>query len=101
MIDRLGGPLPAPGPRPADLKGQGPAQVGSLPARVDKPSALPPETGHPVAADVGRLIRQMASAPPVDASRIAELKARIEGGAYPVNPSAIADAMLAAERSRG
>lgn len=92
--------MPAPGLTPAELKGQGPSRLASLPDNSAGRPASPADASQP-AADVGQLVRTMASAPPVDAGRVGELKARIEGGAYRIDPSAIADAMLAAERSKG
>jgi flagellar biosynthesis anti-sigma factor FlgM len=57
--------------------------------------------------DVGRartsrsaLVADLAKAPPVNAARVAELKAQIEGGRYPLDPLRIADAMLKLDRGR-
>ncbi|MCM0033678.1 flagellar biosynthesis anti-sigma factor FlgM [Sandarakinorhabdus limnophila] len=46
------------------------------------------------------LVADLAKAPPVNAARVAELKAQIEGGRYPVDPLRIADAMLKLDRGR-
>ncbi len=48
----------------------------------------------------GGLIADMASAPPVNSARVAELRAQVAGGRYPVDPLAIADAMLRLERGK-
>lgn len=42
--------------------------------------------------------RSMASAPPVDSARVAELRDAIAGGRYAVDPARIADAMLRSEQ---
>ncbi len=46
------------------------------------------------------LVADMASAPPVNAARVAELRAQVAGGRFPVDPVAIADAMLRLDRSK-
>jgi flagellar biosynthesis anti-sigma factor FlgM len=48
----------------------------------------------------GGLVADMASAPPVNSARVAELRAQVAGGRYPVDPLAIADAMLRLERGK-
>lgn len=104
-IDRTGGISPATGFKTAERVG---AEVQArAPLRLDATSVAgapagvqqPPGSSGPV--EVGRIVRELAGSPPVDSARVAALKARIEGGAYPLDPAAIADAMLASERSRG
>ena len=53
-------------------------------------------------ASTGRsaLVADLAKAPPVNVARVAELKAQIQGGRYPVDPLRIADAMLKLDRGR-
>jgi flagellar biosynthesis anti-sigma factor FlgM len=46
------------------------------------------------------LVADLAKAAPVNAARVAELKAQIEGGRYPLDPLRIADAMLKLDRGR-
>jgi flagellar biosynthesis anti-sigma factor FlgM len=46
------------------------------------------------------LVAELAKAPPVNAARVADLKAKIEGGRYPIDPLRIADAMIALDRGR-
>ena len=46
------------------------------------------------------LVAELAKAPPVNGARVAELKAQIEGGRYPLDPLRIADAMLKLDRGR-
>lgn len=51
---------------------------------------------------VGRspLVADLAKAPPVNAARVAELKAQMQAGRYTVDPLRIADAMLKLDRTR-
>jgi negative regulator of flagellin synthesis FlgM len=55
-----------------------------------------------IAARAGRssLVTDLAKAAPVNAARVAELKAQIQAGRYPVDPLRIADAMLKLDRTR-
>ncbi len=46
-----------------------------------------------------RLEKNLASLPPVDENRVAEVKSAIENGDYEIDSRAIADAMLRFERS--
>jgi negative regulator of flagellin synthesis FlgM len=46
------------------------------------------------------LVADLAKAPPVDAVRVAALKAAIDGGSYRIDPDAIAAAMLRLDRGR-
>lgn len=84
---------------------------GAKPTLVQTPSAVEgarnPKLTRPVAANLPQavlsreatgLVQDMASRPPVDTSRVAELKARIDAGAFRVEPDRIADAMIAQER---
>ena len=50
------------------------------------------------AAEFKGVVRDMASAPPVDAGRVAALKSAITSGQYKPEPARIADAMLASVR---
>jgi len=52
------------------------------------------------AAEFKGVVRDMASAPPVDAGRVAALKSAITSGSYRTEPVRIADAMLASEGRR-
>lgn len=46
------------------------------------------------------LVKELASAPPVNAARVAELKLAIAAGRLPIDPDAIAGAMLKLDRGR-
>ncbi len=48
----------------------------------------------------GGLVAELASAPPVNAAKVEALRAQLAGGRYPVDPLAIADAMLRLERGK-
>lgn len=54
----------------------------------------------PIASDAGVSVEAdsalAATTPPVDAERVAEIRRAIEDGSYPVIPTRIADAMIAA-----
>jgi negative regulator of flagellin synthesis FlgM len=53
------------------------------------------------ASSVGAaLVADLAKAPPVDAARVAALKAAIDAGSYRVDPDAIAAAMLRLDQGR-
>ena len=54
----------------------------------------------PARAGRSALVVDMAKAPPVNAARVAEIKARIDAGSYAVDPLRIADAMLKLDRGR-
>ena len=74
----------------------------SLKARVTTPVAQAP-TIRPVETGSGRIddlaVTSVASAgaePPVDHERVAQIRKAIEQGRYPIVPTKIADAMIAA-----
>lgn len=48
----------------------------------------------PVTSELKGIVRDMATAPPVDAGRVAELKAGMISGSYRLQPERIADAMI-------
>lgn len=64
-----------------------PVQQPSLPARTAG------ATGEPV---VVRSPAHDPGEPPVDADRVAEIRRAIERGTYPIVPTRVADAMIAA-----
>lgn len=92
MIDGIsggGGPVRGPfGQRPAET---------TEPVRAARPAAQGQKaTGTGASA----LVRDLAAAPPVDAGRVADLRARIAAGTYRLDPQRIAAAMLALDRGR-
>lgn len=98
MIDGIsggGGALRGPiGQRSAPVE-----TTASDPARSLRRAA---PTNDTLAAKTGRsgLVAELAQAPPVNAARVADLKARIDAGTYTVDPLRIADAMLILDRGR-
>ena len=57
----------------------------------------------PAAAELSPLAtaaKALAAAPPVDAARVANVRAALASGSYAVDPHAIADAMLRLEAGR-
>lgn len=46
------------------------------------------------------LVKELASAPPVNAARVAELRAALQAGRLPIDPDAIAGAMLKLDRGK-
>lgn len=102
MIDGIsggGGPIRGPiGQRsaPAETTVQ---TTGADPARGLRRN-LPGNEFAPAPTGRSVLVADLAKAPPVNAARVAELKAQIEGGRYPVDPLRIADAMLKLDRGR-
>lgn len=79
----------------------GPAEApASDPAKkVGRIAAAAPVTGS--RAGVAGLVKQLASAPPVNAARVAELRANLEFGRFRIDPDAIARAMLSLDRGTG
>lgn len=98
MIDGIsgrGGPI-----RGAIGARTSPIETGTAdPARALRRTAA---AGEITTSRSGRsaLLADMASAPPVNAARVAELRAQIAGGRFPVDPVAIADAMLRLDRGK-
>ncbi|MCS6985888.1 MAG: flagellar biosynthesis anti-sigma factor FlgM [Sphingomonadaceae bacterium] len=68
--------------------GQGPARTVAT-----DPAAAHPPTG------LDTLVRELARAAPVDATRVDALRQAIEAGVYRPDPVRIAEAMIAAERA--
>jgi flagellar biosynthesis anti-sigma factor FlgM len=71
----------------------------SQPARVDG-GAASVRAAAPARPAAGTLVKELASAPPVNAVRVAQLQAEIAGGRFTVDPDAIAAAMLRLDRGR-
>ncbi len=94
MIDGIsGGGGPVRGP----LAGRTPATPAPDSTEPARPVA---RLGATARSGAGQLVAELASAPPVNQARVAELRAAIQGGRYPVDPDAIASAMLRLERGR-
>ncbi len=92
---------------PIELGPLGPQAARAVSAVAAKAVKDKPVTGQPVANDTARshasansaVVRSAALNPgpqPVDGERVAEIRRAIDQGRYPVLPTKIADAMIAA-----
>ncbi len=104
MVDSVSGNAASRSARPDLQLATGRDLVENRPGRLEVPGRVIPAgtgTSAPEAPDVvsrGReAARQMASEPPVDTRRVAELREAIAVGRYTVDPDRIADAMLQSE----
>ncbi len=89
------------------VSGGGKPPVNLLKA-VETPAARPSratEAGREATSvrsiEGGKLARQISSSPPVDASKVAEIRGKIATGSYHIEPERIADAMIGMEKGRG
>ena len=103
MIDGIGRASPqaavgrAPPPRTAVTVGNMPAKVSDADA-VSRVAGAAPVVGQGLAAsNLGRIGKDLAASPPVDAAKVATLKAAIASGDYRPDPAKIAERMLALE----
>ena len=88
MIDNIGrGALPRATVPTASRPG---VQPGTL---TPTAKSLP----EPVTA-MGRIAKDLATSPPVDAGRVAALRQAIQSGSYRIDPDRIAERMIALER---
>ena len=98
MIDGInggGGPIRSPFTARSQPAGETAASDPGKPLRRIAPAAA-------VGGSVGQsgLVKDMASAPPVNSARVAQLQAAIAAGRYPIDADAIAGAMLALDRGK-
>lgn len=98
MIDGISG-------RGGTLRGPIGARTAPIETGTTDPARAVRRTASPADMATGRsgrsaLVADMASAPPVNAARVAELRAQVAGGRFPVDPMAIADAMLRLDRGK-
>lgn len=78
-----------------------PIEIGPIaPVRAMRASPYPATPGREPAAEPESAVRieaaALAAAPPVDADRVAQVRAALAEGSYPLLPARIADAMIAA-----
>ncbi len=78
-----------------------PIEIGPIaPVRAMRASPYPATPGREPAAEPEPAVRietsALAVAPPVDADRVAAIRAALADGSYPLVPTRIADAMIAA-----
>lgn len=101
MIDGFGRNQPPRLQGPPKAVGAG---VPTPAAGTAAPNAAKPVTNSRAsgtAAQLSAAARTMAARPPVDAARVAELRAAMVSGHYKVNPEAIASRMIAFDRGSG
>ena len=67
------------------------ARTGSIAARPNDLTT----PGRPVAGG-SRTVDALAAEPPVDTDRVTTIRTAIANGTYPINPTEIADALIAA-----
>jgi negative regulator of flagellin synthesis FlgM len=80
----------------APIASNQPGRLGG--AGIGNQVATRPETTASPAAGQTALVRSLAASPPVDAGRVAALRAAIASGSYRIDADAIAGAMLAGAR---
>jgi negative regulator of flagellin synthesis FlgM len=102
MIDGFGRNQP---PRLQSLPGMlsnrpTPASASQPAAAAGARSAVAGQTGSS-AVQLRDLARSMAAKPPVDAAKVAELRAAVQSGRYRIDPEAIAARMIAFDRGSG
>jgi negative regulator of flagellin synthesis FlgM len=71
------------------------AQIETRAGAASRPAAA---TSAGVSVEIGGAVDAAASAP-VDAERVAEIRAALQDGSYPLVPTKIVDAMIAAQVS--
>ncbi|QPQ55342.1 flagellar biosynthesis anti-sigma factor FlgM [Allosphingosinicella flava] len=75
---------------------KGVGQIGLQRGQVSRSqSASNDRSGQGIVAAPGNLLADLAAGPPVNAEKIAALKAAIAEGRYPVDPDKIAERMIA------
>lgn len=82
------------------------ARLDGAAAKSAEKRAGQPATGAPHAAPATGISVEVASGlaagePPVSSERVAEIRAALKDGSYPLVPAKIADAMIAARLSMG
>lgn len=101
MSQKIEGSLPPPAVRSTTQVGNG-APAGadrSAPVEAVRAGDSLRLTGE--AAGLQNLQRELAAAPAVDASRVAEVRQALESGSYRIDPARIADRMLEMDRLLG
>ena len=86
MVDQVGWKATAP------LARTSVSTASTTPIRV---AETPPVAASTDIAQTAGLTQQLAAEPPVDAERVARIKAAIAAGKFPILPSTIADRLLA------
>jgi negative regulator of flagellin synthesis FlgM len=90
MVDPIGAKPSVAGDRSvARIAAATPAMV------VQTPVKTPAQAAPPALPESIALAKSMASSPPVNASRVAEIKKAIASGTFPILPATIADRLMA------
>ncbi len=90
MVDSIGAKPSVAGDRSvARIAAAAPATV------VQTPVKTPAQAQAPTLPESIALAKSMASSPPIDASRVAEIKKAIASGTFPILPATIADRLMA------
>lgn len=82
-------------PRITTVAGARAALAAPAPATSSGPAASGREPVRPI-ADVSRTVDTLAAEPPVDGDRVTAIRTAIANGSYPLHPTKIADALIAA-----
>lgn len=77
------------------------AAIAAIPARLTRPavganSSVTPNKPGAAAPSVEKSAALEPGSPPIDADRVATIRKALENGTYPLIPTRIADAMIAA-----
>ncbi|KQN27866.1 flagellar biosynthesis anti-sigma factor FlgM [Sphingomonas sp. Leaf38] len=94
MVDPIGAKPSVAGDRSvARIAAATPAMVVQTPVKT--PAQAQPQAAPPALPESIALAKSMASSPPVNASRVAEIKKAIASGTFPILPATIADRLMA------
>jgi negative regulator of flagellin synthesis FlgM len=98
MVDSISGCGAAPPGRPA-LQPVGSRDAAAPAGSVGGTASSAPVSSRAVEAGASAVsqLRDLGASPPVDAARVADLKARIADGSYQLDPDATAAAMIRSE----
>ena len=72
-----------------------PVQTRGVQTAVKAQAAAPASSQPSILSDSLALAKTMASSPPINASRVAEIKKAIASGTFPILPATIADRLMA------
>ncbi|MGA1798475.1 flagellar biosynthesis anti-sigma factor FlgM [Sphingomonas sp. 4RDLI-65] len=94
MVDSIGAKPSVAGDRSvARVAAATPATVVQTPVQTSPQAAAPLQNA--VVSDSIALAKTMASSPPINATRVAEIKKAIAAGNFPILPATIADRLMA------
>ncbi len=79
----------------ADIAAPRVATEVPMPGAVPAPAPTPPIASDTAQTESNALAKSMASAAPVDADRVSEIRHAIANGTFPILPATIADRLLA------